>query len=190
MCATRLMRMRIHHSVFTVALVAAGGAGCAARYECLTSHPAPLASQSASIRIVRRELSRAEGGSPALRGRIEKELPALLPDLSARIDAPTCGPDLVDRLAEDLQERPLPYGRDVFDEAEALGRTVDTVDVMGAKAKVLLRLATIPDADLEPYRFAAGEQGPAPPPARLRYLALRLLVHSSLFLNVSEVRRS
>lgn len=94
---------------------------CAPARGCLTSFPSPYVSRE-DLALLRREYRRAESAPPPMRARMLQALPGLLPDLSSRRDAPTCAPEILERVATDLDQRPLPYSNATLHEIRTLGQ--------------------------------------------------------------------
>ena len=169
--------------ILAAALLSVASSACGPNRNCLRWPRSPIASA-----LVWREHARASASPAPLRARILEALPSLFEDRSGRSDQPTCEPELVDELADDLERRPLRYDYATFHELKALGNIVDTRRVMPAKARILLDLATIDDSEVARYQFAESEIGVEPAPRRLRYLALAVLIRSNLYANDADVR--
>ncbi len=141
--------------------------------------------------LMRRELARAERASSGtiVAARTLEIVPDLFPDVSDRSDAPTCAPDLAERLGDRIFDgSPITYSRMLIAQVRSLGFIGDTTDVMGRKADLLLRIYHLTDSELTEYQLAPEEAGPPPPKSYLRTVALALLVRSNLFLNERVVR--
>jgi hypothetical protein len=166
-----------------------GAVACAPPRHCLWGTVSSPYAGREEIQLIQREYARAEDAPGPMRARILEALPDLFPDLSDRADAPLCSVEIVERLAKDLDQRPLAYDDATLHELSALGRVEDTTDVMRRKAGILLRLAQIPDHAVRAYQPSPGEIGSAPSAAFLRHRALAALAGSNLFSNDARVRR-
>jgi hypothetical protein len=93
------------------------------------------------------------------------------------------------KLEDVLGTRPVRYSRNLVERVRAAGALQDVVGVMDDKARVLIAVARLDDADLTEYQPAAGESGPAPEKRFVRDLAMGFLVHSNLYLNSEPTRQ-
>jgi len=111
-------------------------------------------------------------------------------DYTDRSDEPQCRAELASELSAALfAHAPVRFDRLQVARIVAVSRIWDTAEVMPYKAKILSRLAELSDDDIEDYRLAPGEVGPAPPKEWLRRLSLYLMTGSNLFLNVAAARQ-
>jgi hypothetical protein len=177
-----LMRKRLRF--LGIAGLALAAAACGPNRNCLRWPRSHLASD-----LVWREYTRAAQSPRPLRARILESMQPLIPDWSDRIDDPTCEGELIVRLADDLDERPLRYDNALLHEVRALGNIADVYGTVVPKASILVGLASVADAEVTPYQFSAGEVGPAPGPSYVRHLALALLLRSNLYLNDPSMHR-
>ena len=142
-----------------------------------------------SYGLLRRERARANAiSSPLVAGKIIETLPSLIVDASDLGNEPTCGPDLLDDYVEAAGKHPLVFDRRLVGELRAIARLPDVNDVMDDKAKLLIKLASLPDGDLTDYKLDPDEPGPAPAKAYVRLLAVAALGRSNLYANSVDVR--